>query len=119
MFQMLRGTMVVFTGILTVTLLKRKLHYHHWLGIVLISAGAAIVGASRQSLPFETAAFHCNGYREAISIQHTLCMVIEFSWPNRQQSITCTINLQSASIQAFMYIVVGNSSCFTLISWNK
>lgn len=46
-FQMLRGTMVVFTGILTVLLLKRRLHGHHWLGIVLISAGAAIVGASR------------------------------------------------------------------------
>ena len=48
-FQMLRGTMVVFTGILTVLLLKRRLHIHHWLGIVLISAGAAIVGTSRQA----------------------------------------------------------------------
>jgi len=45
-FQMLRGTMVVFTGLLTVLLLKRRLHIHHWLGIILISAGAAIVGAS-------------------------------------------------------------------------
>jgi drug/metabolite transporter (DMT)-like permease len=50
-FQMLRGTMVVFTGLLTVLLLKRRLHIHHWLGIALISAGAAIVGTSRQSPP--------------------------------------------------------------------
>ena len=46
-FQMLRGTLVIFAGFLTVTLLKRQLHAQHWLGIVLITAGAAIVGASR------------------------------------------------------------------------
>ncbi|KAK9863936.1 hypothetical protein WJX84_010068 [Apatococcus fuscideae] len=45
-FQMLRGTLVIFAGFLTVTLLKRQLHAQHWLGIVLITAGAAIVGAS-------------------------------------------------------------------------
>lgn len=45
-YQMLRGTLVVFAGIFTVTLLKRRLHLHHWLGIVLITAGAALVGAS-------------------------------------------------------------------------
>ena len=46
-FQMLRGTMVVFAGLLTIVLLKRRLHLHHWMGIILIVAGAALVGASR------------------------------------------------------------------------
>ncbi|KAK9809837.1 hypothetical protein WJX72_000103 [[Myrmecia] bisecta] len=45
-FQMLRGTLVLFAGILTITLLRRRLHIHHWLGMVLITAGAALVGAS-------------------------------------------------------------------------
>lgn len=45
-FQMLRGTLVVFAGMLTIVLLKRRLHVQHWLGIVLITAGAALVGAS-------------------------------------------------------------------------
>eukprot|EP00884_Botryococcus_braunii_P021063 jgi/Botrbrau1/7640/Bobra.0159s0086.1 len=45
-FQMLRGTLVVFAGFLTIIILKRQLHTHHWLGIVLITAGAALVGAS-------------------------------------------------------------------------
>lgn len=45
-FQMLRGTLVVFAGVLTILLLKRRLHSHNWLGIVLITAGAALVGAS-------------------------------------------------------------------------
>ena len=46
-FQMLRGTLVIFAGLLTIVVLKRRLHVHHWLGIVLITAGAALVGASR------------------------------------------------------------------------
>lgn len=39
--------MVVFAGFLTIILLKRSLHLHHWMGIILICAGAAMVGASR------------------------------------------------------------------------
>lgn len=39
--------MVVFAGLLTIVLLKRSLHLHHWMGIILIVAGAAMVGASR------------------------------------------------------------------------
>ena len=46
-FQMLRGTLVIFAGLLTIVVLKRRLHVHHWFGIVLITAGAALVGASR------------------------------------------------------------------------
>ena len=74
-FQMLRGTLVIFAGthaplaftlqcaasprartnaprrlwlagLLTIVLLKRRLHRHNWMGIVLITAGAALVGAS-------------------------------------------------------------------------
>ncbi len=45
-FQMLRGTLVLFAGLLTIVLLKRRLHIHHWLGMALIVAGAVIVGAS-------------------------------------------------------------------------
>ncbi len=45
-FQMLRGTLVVFAGVLTIVLLKRRLRSHNWFGIVLITAGAALVGAS-------------------------------------------------------------------------
>ena len=45
-FQMLRGTLVLFAGLLTIVLLKRRLHTHHWLGMALIVAGAALVGAS-------------------------------------------------------------------------
>lgn len=45
-FQMLRGTLVIFAGLLTILVLKRSLYAHHWVGITLICAGAALVGAS-------------------------------------------------------------------------
>lgn len=43
---MLRGTLVLFAGMFTVLILRRQLYIHHWLGMVLITAGAALVGAS-------------------------------------------------------------------------
>ncbi|KAG2431070.1 hypothetical protein HXX76_009603 [Chlamydomonas incerta] len=45
-YQMLRGTLVLFAGFFTVTVLRRRLYIHHWLGMVLITGGAALVGAA-------------------------------------------------------------------------
>jgi drug/metabolite transporter (DMT)-like permease len=50
-YQMLRGTLVLFAGMFTVIILRRQLHSHHWFGMVLITAGAAIVGASSVIYP--------------------------------------------------------------------
>ena len=43
-YQMLRGTIVMFTGILTILIMKRRLHAHHWVGMVSIVFGAFLVG---------------------------------------------------------------------------
>ncbi|NXR27920.1 S35F6 protein, partial [Cinclus mexicanus] len=43
-FQMLRGSLIIFTGILSVAFLGRKLEWSHWLGIVLTMVGLALVG---------------------------------------------------------------------------
>ena len=48
---MLRGTLVLFAGSFTVLILRRRLFIHHWLGMVLITAGAALVGASSVLYP--------------------------------------------------------------------
>jgi hypothetical protein len=45
-YQMLRGTLVLFAGAFTILILRRQLFIHNWLGMVLITAGAALVGAS-------------------------------------------------------------------------
>ncbi|GLI67497.1 hypothetical protein VaNZ11_011682 [Volvox africanus] len=45
-YQMLRGTLVLFAGFFTITILRRALYVHHWLGMVLITGGAALVGAA-------------------------------------------------------------------------
>jgi len=43
-FQMLRSAVVVFTAILSVVVLKRKLKAYHWVSIVFICIGVFIVG---------------------------------------------------------------------------
>lgn len=45
-FQMLRGAVIIFTGLLSVAFLGRKLRYFQWLGIVAVIAGLVVVGVS-------------------------------------------------------------------------
>jgi len=45
-FQMLRGSVVIFTGILSVVFLKRKLYAFHMCGMFLVLIGLLMVGAS-------------------------------------------------------------------------
>jgi drug/metabolite transporter (DMT)-like permease len=41
---MLRGSVIIFTGILSMIFLKKKLRVHHWSGMVLVLCGLAFVG---------------------------------------------------------------------------
>ena len=43
-FQILRGSVIIFTGLLSVTFLKAKLYIHHWIGIGFIVFGLVLVG---------------------------------------------------------------------------
>ena len=43
-FQMLRGSVVLFTGVFSVFFLGRKLHAFHWVGMTLVLVGTAVVG---------------------------------------------------------------------------
>jgi len=45
-FQMLRGAVIIFTGILSLIFLKRKLKLYHWTGMVLVLLGLGVVGLS-------------------------------------------------------------------------
>jgi len=45
-FQMLRGAVVIFTGILSMIFLKRKLKMYHWTGMLLVLLGLGVVGLS-------------------------------------------------------------------------
>lgn len=44
-FQMLRGSCVVFTAVFSVVFLKRKQYAYHWVGVGLVLAGTAVVGS--------------------------------------------------------------------------
>ena len=43
-YQMMRGLIVVFTALGSIIFLKRRLHRHHWLGVVVLTVGIGIVG---------------------------------------------------------------------------
>jgi len=45
-FQMLRGSVVIFTGILSMVFLKQKLFKYHWLGMFFVLTGLAFVGVA-------------------------------------------------------------------------
>ena len=43
-FQMLRGSVIIFTGVFPVIFLKAKLRLHHYLGIILVVSGLVSIG---------------------------------------------------------------------------
>ncbi|XP_076443196.1 solute carrier family 35 member F6-like isoform X2 [Babylonia areolata] len=45
-WQMLRGSIIIFAGILSKVFLKRKLYPVHWLGMVVVMGGLVLVGCS-------------------------------------------------------------------------
>ena len=45
-FQMLRGSVIVFTGLLSIILLRTKLEINRWVGILIVTCGLVTVGIS-------------------------------------------------------------------------
>ena len=45
-FQMLRGAVIIFTGLLSMVFLRKRLAVYRWIGIIFVIAGLAIVGVS-------------------------------------------------------------------------
>ncbi|KAH9083856.1 hypothetical protein EDB83DRAFT_2539043 [Lactarius deliciosus] len=45
-YQMTRGALVLFVGILSVLFLRRKLHLYQWLSLMTVMAGVSLVGFS-------------------------------------------------------------------------
>ncbi|XP_045160794.2 solute carrier family 35 member F6-like isoform X2 [Mercenaria mercenaria] len=45
-WQMLRGSIIIFAGILSKIFLKRKLKLTHWLGMIMVMIGLVLVGCS-------------------------------------------------------------------------
>ena len=45
-FQMTRGALVLFVGILSVLFLQRRLHLYQWFALIVVMGGVAVVGLS-------------------------------------------------------------------------
>ena len=45
-YQMLRGSVIIFTGLASRIFLRKKLHWYKWLGMFVILGGLFIVGCA-------------------------------------------------------------------------
>jgi len=45
-YQMLRGSVVLFTGLMSTLMLQRATHAHQWCGMILVFLGALVVGST-------------------------------------------------------------------------
>lgn len=59
-WQMLRGSMIVFSAILSIPVLGRKLYCFHWLGVSVCVCGLALVGTSNELDSESKKAIHTN-----------------------------------------------------------
>lgn len=64
-FQMLRGSVMVFTALLSVLFLRRSLTWKHWLGIATVVAGLSVVGISDVLFSKESEGSHTNAEKLA------------------------------------------------------
>jgi drug/metabolite transporter (DMT)-like permease len=55
-FQMLRGSMIIFSTILSVVFLRKKLHAYHWTGVALCCAAIVLVSYSNMMATVGSAA---------------------------------------------------------------
>jgi len=82
-FQMLRGSVIIFTSLLSVIFLKRKLRAYHWIGIVLVIGGTAIVGTQSKICPVADPSGTCPNAQNAsgpsmATIGNILVIVAQF-----------------------------------------
>ena len=49
-YQMLRGSVIIFTGVLSATYLRRKQWAHHWVAMLLVFAGVLTVGTASTAM---------------------------------------------------------------------
>jgi len=76
-FQMLRGAVIIFTGVLSVLFLKRKLSSFHWTGMMLILVGLALVGVASILQPQDDANAPHPLSGDAIIIAATLVTAVQ------------------------------------------
>ncbi|CAG9979031.1 unnamed protein product [Clonostachys byssicola] len=67
-YQMTRGALVLFVGILSVTILRRHLHMFQWLALVGVVAGVAVVGLAGAIWPDEKAVHAALKSDEGLSV---------------------------------------------------
>lgn len=87
-FQMLRGSVIVFTGILSVGFLERKLGRREWSGILLVIIGLTCVGIS-DIITKDKDSFDINSILTGDML--IICAQVNFNLPLNQSNTMSTI----------------------------
>ena len=94
---MLRGSVVIFTGVLSVVWLKRKLRAYNWIGMVLVLAGLVLVGLSSVLDSSATSSSAKNPLLGDViicpSVAADNCSTNKGSYPGHEGSLTDEIDL--------------------------
>jgi len=78
-FQMLRGSIIIFTGVLSKIFLKRQLNVTHWSGMLVTAGGIVLVGyASLRDKDPTTPTSHYVALGDCLVIAGQLCNAIQF-----------------------------------------
>ena len=64
-FQMLRGSIIIFTGILSWLILKRRQQGFHWLGMALVVVGIGLVGVAGYLNESEASSHAAHAHKDA------------------------------------------------------
>jgi drug/metabolite transporter (DMT)-like permease len=76
-FQMLRGSVVIFTSLLRIFVLKKRLGIHEWIGIVLVIGGTAIVGSQSNVCPEDGGACSSSSGASSATIGNILIILAQ------------------------------------------
>ncbi|CAL8106967.1 unnamed protein product [Calicophoron daubneyi] len=64
-WQMIRGSLIIFAGLLSICFLKRRLYCFHWTGLLITVVGLAVVGAKSV---FSSSSLENTGAKSALGV---------------------------------------------------
>ena len=94
-FQMLRGSIIIFTGILSWLILKRRQQGFHWLGMALVVVGIGLVGV----------AGYMNEGEATKAAHHAAANKAEKERPSWQPILGVVLVIVSQLLSAFQMVV--------------
>ncbi|KAK5071304.1 hypothetical protein LTR64_007807 [Lithohypha guttulata] len=89
-YQMTRGALVLFVGAFSVLFLKRKLYLYHWLSLLVVVTGVALVGLAG-AISSKSSSPHDDGRKDSNATSTVLLMARELATRAADEAVLRTI----------------------------